>query len=89
MRRIVTLALALSAGPALADRAAGDNCAANLTPAAKIIYQDTAPDIKPETDLRDAIRNHTRQLVIDGKLDRDGARDAAQAAGGCLKAIKD
>jgi len=90
MRRTVLLAAAVALVPTLAhaDRKAGDTCAAALGADAKTIYEATAPVIKPDSVIKDAIVEKVRPLVMGGKLSRDAARAAAPAAGECLAKIR-
>lgn len=74
--------------PALANRAAGDACAAKLTPNAAEIYRATAPDIRPDSDVKAALLARVKPMVQSGKLDRSSARAAAEEAGPCLKTIQ-
>jgi hypothetical protein len=78
-------ALSVAAGPALANRAAADACAAKLPANSKLIYAATIDSVKPSVDLTSVVRDKTRGLVMSGKLSRGEAQGAAQAAGQCLK----
>jgi hypothetical protein len=83
---IATAALALSAtAPSLADRAAADACASRLPADAKLIYTATIGSVAPGINLADNVRSKARELVMSGRLTRDQAPPAAQAAGACLK----
>ncbi|WP_334177091.1 hypothetical protein [Pseudoxanthobacter sp.] len=75
----------LLAGPALADQAAADKCAASLSPAARTIYAATAPAYTAGADLKALVTDKTRALVKAGTVSMGEARDAARAAGACLK----
>jgi len=77
--------LAFTAAPSFANRAAADKCAARLSPDAKLVYTATVGAVKPGADLKDVVRTKTRGLVVSGKLNRGKARNAAVAAGNCLK----
>ncbi len=77
--------LTLTAAPSLANRAAADACAARLPADAKLIYTATIGSVAPGANLADNVRSKARELVIAGKLTRDQAPPAAQAAGACLK----
>jgi hypothetical protein len=88
--RSMTVALSMAvlpflAAPSLASKAAADACAAQLSPEAKQVYAATIGEVKPGIDLRETVRAKTKGLVIGGKLGRDQARPAAEAAGACLK----
>jgi len=81
-----TLAAAMAfATPSLADRATADACAAKLSPDAKLIYTASIGAVTPTADLAGVVRDKARSLVMGGKLSRDAARPAAEAAGACLK----
>lgn len=80
---------ALRATPALADQAAGDHCASTLTPQAAMIYRATAPNIHKDTVIADALKASVRPMVMNGQIDRAAAQSAAQAAGQCLKLLRD
>lgn len=71
--------------PSFASKASADACAAKLSPAAKQIYAASIGSAAPGADMREIVRGKTRSLVIGGKLTRDQARPAAEAAGACLK----
>jgi hypothetical protein len=73
------------AAPSFADRAAADACAAKLPSDAKLIYTAAIGSVAPGTNLPDLVRSKARDLVMGGKLSRDAAQPAAQAAGPCLK----
>ena len=82
---IAATALALSAAPSFANRAEADACAARLPADAKLIYTATIGSVAPGVNLADNVRSKARELVMAGKLNRDQAPPAAQAAGACLK----
>lgn len=74
----------LSGGPALADKASADRCAAKLTPEAKAIYASSAPLLVPGADGRAVVTEQTRNLVLSGKIAHTKATESAQAAASCL-----
>ena len=80
--------LGLLPAAAQADQAAGDACAGGLSKDGQLLYSRTAPNIKPATDIKDALTSVARPLVMNGTLTRDAARTAAEAAGECLKLLK-
>jgi hypothetical protein len=82
---IAAAVLMLSAASSLASRAAADACAARLPADAKLIYAAAIGAVAPGADLVEVVRSKARALVMSGKLDRNQAQPAAQAAGGCLK----
>jgi hypothetical protein len=78
------------AAPALAwatpEEAA--SCASRLSPPARLIYDATASEVHPgQTDLHDAIKTHTRDLVMQGKVERAVAKPSAIEAGACLREL--
>ena len=89
MRRAVLIlsfaVLSLFTEPSLASKASADACAAKLSPDAKQIYAASIGSVAPGIDMKEVVRSKTRALVIGGKLSRDAARPAAEAAGACLK----
>jgi hypothetical protein len=93
MTDLKILVLAVSAAgvlapcAALADVAAASACATKLSPHAKLVYDAVAPDLHQGDDLRATIKSHTRQLVIDGKMERAIAHDSAVEAAACLKQL--
>ena len=82
---VLTAALSFSTTPSFANRASADACAAKLSPDAKQIYAASIGSAAPGVDMKEVVRSKTRALVIGGKLSRDAARPAAEAAGVCLK----
>lgn len=84
---IVGLGAVAAPGPARADQAAAKACADSLDPKARLVFDETAPKVKPGADVKDALRSAVRPLVMGGKLSRDDARAAAEAAGPCLQKI--
>ncbi len=83
--RLALLAVLITA-PAHADMAASAACAAKLGPLALKIYQEAGPSLKPDTSIADLLRNVVRPMVTSGKLGMTEAKQAAEAAGLCLKA---
>ncbi len=77
-----TCLAAFAAAPAFADKAAGDACAAGLSPDGKVIYAAVG---STSGDLRTIVTDTTKSLVMSGKIDRGNARANAQAAGACLE----
>ncbi|GEP54898.1 hypothetical protein [Reyranella soli] len=81
----MSLSIAFTAS-ALADSAAGNACAANLTPDGQSIYTTTMA-AKPTTqNQRDVLEKETRSLAMNNKIARGSARDNAIAAEACIKA---
>jgi len=83
---VVLFSVAVLAGQeAHADGAAAQACAAKLPKDAQTIFGATLPQLAPGADLRDPLTTTTRQLVMDGKIDRANARPAAMSAAKCLR----
>ncbi len=82
---ILSAVLSLSATPSIASKASADACAAKLSPEAKQVYAASIGSVAPGVDMREVVRGKTRSLVIGGKLTREQAQPAAEAAGACLK----
>ncbi len=80
----ISLAAVLGSMPAFADKAAGDACAASLSPDGKAIYA-AVMGAGAGGDLRSVVTDTTKSLVMSGKIDRGNARTNAQAAGACLQ----
>ena len=78
------LAAGAFAAPALADKAAGDACAAQLDADGKTIYAASLPSVAAGGDVRSVVTDTTKSLVMGGKVGRANARPAAEAAGKCL-----
>jgi len=79
------LAGALVVAPAaFANQAAGDACAASLTPDGKAIYAGVM-GAGNSGDLRTLVTDTARSLVMSGQIDRGNARTNAEAAGQCLE----
>ncbi|MPZ34132.1 MAG: hypothetical protein GEV13_24625 [Rhodospirillales bacterium] len=71
---------------AQADGAAGNACAAKLTPDGQAIYAATVA-AKPTTqNQRDTLEKETKSLAMGNKIARASARDNARAAEACIKA---
>lgn len=71
-------------GPALADKAAADQCAAGLTKDGKAIYAASLPSLTAGTDLRVLLTTQTRSLAMAGTIAKGSAKANAEAAGACL-----
>lgn len=87
--RTLALAIVLSAIPAaaLADRKAGDACAAGLSAPSKDIYAKTVASNATPSSARAVVVAETERLISEGKLPALQARAAAEAAGACLELI--
>ena len=88
MFRTMTIAIAFMAGAtaAQADVAAGDACAANLTPTGKTIYAAVIAANPTLQNLRDIVRSKARGMVMGGQLSREAAEENAVPAGECVRA---
>jgi hypothetical protein len=82
-----TIAFALGASPALADRSAADACAAGLSGDSKAIYSAAIGQVQPGADNKAIVKGIVENMVSAGQLSMLSARSAAQAAGACLKKI--
>jgi hypothetical protein len=86
---IAVAAVGLSlAAPARADQASAQACAQKLPPEAATIYQATAPQITPASDIIALLKPTVRSLVMDGKVTQATARASAKLAYPCLKDLK-
>jgi hypothetical protein len=80
--------LTISVTPAIADKAAGERCAANLSSHAARIYKATASDITKNSVISDVLRRRVRMMIIDGQIDRATAETAAPSAAVCLDLLR-
>ncbi len=80
--------LAAIPAAASANPASAAACAATLPGEASVIYQATAPDIRPDSNIRDILVKKVRAMVISGQVPRATARSSAVAAGECLRLLK-
>lgn len=89
MKPALLLVLLIAATPSLArnDKAAAA-CAAKLTPEGKQMFEATAPDVKPDSDLRELMRSKVIPLVMFGSLTREAAQANGPAAGACAALLK-
>lgn len=71
-----------------ADQASALACSVSLSSDAKLIYEKTAPTVKPATNIKDALSAVVRPMVMNGSMTQAVARPAAEAAGECLKLLK-
>ncbi len=78
----------LAAGTAFASQQQADQCAAGLSAESKTIYDAVAPTAASAPDLRGAITDATKSLVMSGKVSRSSAKGSAEAAGACLAHLK-
>ena len=82
---VLLLSSAIATTGARADSAAATRCAGGLSKDAKAIFDATLPQVTKGSDLRALLTTNTRSLVFAGTINRATARDAATAAGACLK----
>lgn len=83
---LITIVCSMSEA-ARADRAAGDSCAAALTPPSQQIYAATVA-VKPAPDAaRSIVVAETKRMIRAGALSPLKAKKAAEAAGRCLALI--
>ena len=89
MRLLATLlplaGLALLPASVRADQAAASACAAKLSKEGQMLYNQAAPTVSPTNNIKDALTAVARPLVMNGTMSRSTARDAAEAAGECMK----
>ena len=69
----------------MASQPEATSCAAKLDANSKLVFDSTIGAIKPGADLKTILTDNTKKLVMDGKLSRGIAKDAATAAANCLK----
>jgi hypothetical protein len=74
--------------PARADQAAAIACARGLPPEANTIYQDSAPYVSSDTDMRSLLKTRVKALIMAGRVQPASAHSSAVAAYGCLKDLK-
>jgi hypothetical protein len=83
----VALCFLLPPATAFADRAAGDACAAGLSPPSQQIYSATV-SVRPTPEAaRGVVVDQTKKMIRAGALSPLKARSAAEAAGRCLALI--
>ena len=87
-RAVLCLILALMPVAALADRQAGDACAAKLSPPAKSVYDGTLAKRPAPGQARAVVVAEVEGLMKTQGLSMMQARQAGQAAGQCLELIQ-
>lgn len=87
-RAAMMMAVAMTgmASVARADVAAGDACAANLTPDGKTVYAAVIAAKPTLENLRETVQSQARHLAMGGKIDMGTGRANATAAGECVRA---
>jgi hypothetical protein len=73
---------------ARANQLAADKCRTGLRPEAQLIYDTVFPRVTPSTIIVDVLKEQTRALVIAGKITRSSAKENAEAAGECFRALR-
>ena len=79
------LALTMLPAAVQADQAAASACAGKLSKEGQMLYEKAAPTVSPTNNIKDALTAVARPLVMNGTMSRGVARDAAEAAGECMK----
>ena len=88
-RTTLMIAALAAATPAFAaDTKASKTCAATLSPEGQLMYDAAAPNVKPDSEMRDVIRSGAIGLVMTGKLNREQAQANGPAVAGCLSKLK-
>ena len=77
--------LVLLSASVQADQAAAAACASKLSKEGQMLYNQAAPTVSPTNSIKDALTAVARPLVMNGTMSRSTARDAAEAAGECMK----
>ncbi len=76
------------ADPTVAESAAGESCAAKLSPEASSVYRAAAPDMHRDTDLPSLLRRKVMLMVFSSQIQRSAARPAAEQAAACLQLLR-
>lgn len=87
MFKLVVAAVSLTivfTASARADGAAGNACAAKLTPDGQAIYAATMAAKPTMQNQRDTLEKETKSLAMGNKIARGSARDNARAAEACI-----
>jgi hypothetical protein len=85
---LIIAALATAIPAVAADIKASKACAATLSLEGKLMYDAAAPNVKPDSEMRDVIRSGAIGLVMTGKLNREQAQANGPAVAGCLSKLK-
>ncbi len=75
-------------GAAATESAAGESCAAKLSPDASSIYHAAAPEMHRDTDLRSLLRAKVMPMVATDQIQISAARPAAEQAAACLQLVR-
>jgi hypothetical protein len=81
---ILLAAPAWAQAPAVPDRAAAERCAASLQPMGQQIFMRALPGVLGGGSVSDSLRSAAASVALSAAMSRDGARQAAEAASGCL-----
>ena len=84
----LAIVFAMLSSPALADRRTADACAGGLPKDSAAIYAASVGRMGPDVDAKAVLRDVTMNMVSSGQLSAGNAREAAVAAGDCLKKLK-
>jgi hypothetical protein len=84
---VASAILAVTTTAAMADRKAGDACAAGLSAPSRDIYSSTLASNPTPATGRSIVVAETEKLIAAGKLPMSQARAAAEAAGKCLELV--
>lgn len=87
MLRALVVAFFITAIPlaSLAEETTGGDCAADLSPDSKLIYDESRAVLTRDANLDKIVEEKTRGLVFDGKISMWSAREAAESAYSCLE----
>ncbi|MBX9751905.1 MAG: hypothetical protein K5Q68_20110 [Roseococcus sp.] len=89
MPRWTLIAALVFATPALAqDRAAAERCAAGLQPMGQQIFMRALPGVLGGGSVSDSLRSAAASVALSAAMNRDTARQAAEAASQCLALAK-
>jgi hypothetical protein len=67
-----------------AGREEADTCARGLPANSRTVYGASVDEMRPGANNRQVVMETTDKLIIQGKISRNEARPAAEAAGKCL-----
>ncbi len=82
------IGILMISSPAFADRKAADACAAGLPADSAAIYSAAVGKVGPGVDNKAIVKGIAQDMIAAGKLSMMSARGVAQAAGECLKKLK-
>jgi hypothetical protein len=67
-----------------AGREEADTCAHGLPPNSRAVYGASVDEMRPGANNRQIVMETTDKLLLQGKIAKNEARPAAEAAGKCL-----